>query len=62
MEIAGKKYNDRQIKKSETLLTSSLHVVLLFKNLFIPLFPASHDMLKTRDFRKNAVLLRVYLP
>ena len=61
MKIAGKKYNDSQIKKSETLLTSSLHVVLLFKNFFIPLFPASHDTLKTQDFRKNAVLLRVHL-
>ena len=61
MEIAGKKNNDTQIKKSETLVTSSLHVLLLFKNSFVPLFPASHDTLKTRDFRKYAVLLRTYL-
>ena len=61
MEIAGKKNNDTQIKKSETLVTSSLHVLLLFKNSFIPLFPASHDTLKTRDFRMYAVLLRTYL-
>lgn len=61
MEMTGKKNNNTQIKKSETLLTSSLHVFLLFKNLFIPLFPASHDTLKPQEFRKNAALLRMYV-
>ena len=61
MEMTDKKNNNTQIKKSEALLTSSLHVLLLCKNLFIPLFPASHDTLKSRDFRKNAVLLRMYV-
>ena len=31
----------------------SLHILLLFKNLFFPLFFASHDTLDARDFRDN---------
>ena len=34
-------------------LHSSLHILLIFKNFFIPLFSASHDILKTRVFRKQ---------
>ena len=48
-------------EKTKALLTSSLRILLLFKNFFIPLLSASHDTLKARVFRNNAIPLRVYL-
>ena len=38
-----------------------LHIFLLFKNFFISLFSASHDILETRVFRNNLIPLRIYL-
>ena len=43
------------------LRTSSFHILLLFKNVFIPLFSAFHYTLKKLVFRNNAVPLRTYL-
>ena len=57
LETAGKKNNDIRREK-----TSSLHIFLLFKKFFIPLFSASHDTLKPRVFRNNGISLRIYLP
>ena len=40
---------------AEKELTSSLHILLLFKNLFTPLFSPSHDTLKARSFTEAAI-------
>ena len=53
METACKKNNHKT--KTSSLFTSSLHILLLFKNVFISLFSASHDILKTRVFRNNTI-------
>ena len=61
MQTACKKNNGTRRKKTCTLFTSSLHILLVFKNLFIPNFPASHDKLKALVFRNNAIPLMIYL-
>ena len=61
METACKKNNDTRKTKTKSLFTSSLHILLLFKIIFISLFSVSHDILKTRDFRNNAIPFRIYL-
>ena len=48
-------------QKLNSLFTSSLLILLLFKDFFISLFSASHDILKTRVFRNNTIPLRLYL-
>ena len=53
METAGKKNNRTRRNKTEKLLTSAIHILLLFKNRFIPLFSASRYTLKARVFRNN---------
>ena len=57
METACKKNNHKT--KTSSLFTSNLHILLLFKNVFISLFSASHDILKTRVFRNNAIPLSI---
>ena len=37
------------------------HILLLFKNFFLPLFSAYHNTLKSRVCRNNAIHLRIYL-
>ena len=60
METTGK--NDTRSKKLKALLTSSLHILVLLKNLFAPLFSASDDTLKARFLKKdNAIQLRICL-
>ena len=51
----------KHFKKKSALLTSTIYVLLLLKNLFVPLFTAFYNMLKARAFRNNAVQLRIYL-
>ena len=45
----------QQIKKN--LLTSILHILLLFKNFFLPSLTAFHDTLKALAFRKKYDLI-----
>ena len=56
METACKKNNHKGKRKAWSLFTSSLHILLLFKNVFISLFS---DTLKTWVFRNNAIPLRI---
>ena len=51
METTGK--NDTRSKKLKALLTSSLHILVLLKNLFTPLFSDSDDTLKARFLKKD---------
>ena len=60
-ESASKKNNDTRRKKTQTLLRSSLHILLLFKNLLIPLVSVFHDALKARIFKNNTIKLKIYL-
>ena len=48
METPCKKNNHTDKTKASSLFTSSLHILLLFKNVFICIFSASQDILKTR--------------
>ena len=61
LETAGKKNNDmhKEENLSTTYIKSSYPCPI--QKFFIPLFSASHDTLKTRVFRNNAIPLRIYL-
>ena len=59
IETAFKKYNHTGKTNIYSLFTSSLHIFLLFKNVSLSVFSASHDILKTRVFRNNAISLRI---
>ena len=60
METACKKNKDTRWMKTESVFTSSLDILVLFKNFFISLFSASHDILKTWAFRNYTISLRIY--
>ena len=61
LETTYKKTNDTRWKKTEALLTSGPHILLLFKNLFITLFCTFHDTLKAQVCKNNTIPLRVCL-
>ena len=50
METTCKKNNHTGKTKTSSIFISSLHILLLFKNVVISLLSGSHDMLKTRVF------------
>ena len=55
---------EKLVRKTTTHAEKKLkhsQIILLFKNFFITLFPASHDILKAQVFRNNAISLRIYL-
>ena len=55
-----KKNNNTGRTKTESQFTSNPQI-LLFKNFFISLFSALHDIWKTLVFRNNAMASRIYL-
>ena len=62
MEAACKKNND--MRKNKSLITMYINPSYFFtiqKFLYFP-FSASHNILKTRVFRNNAVTMRIHLP
>ena len=55
------KKKQQHMQKEKHSLPHSLHILLLFKNFFIPFFLSSQDTLKARIFRNNAIPLKIYL-
>ena len=58
-ETACKKNSHTGKTKTKSLVTLSLQILLLFKNVFVSLFSASCDLLKTQVFRNNAIPLSI---
>ena len=58
METACKKNNHTGKTKTSPLFTSSLHILLLFKKVFISLFSASHDTLNHSHKKQHSLEIR----
>ena len=55
METACKINNDKRKIKAWSLIISNLPIIFLFKSFFISLFSPSHNTMKIRVIRNNAI-------